>query len=96
MTALTHEPRTWYAGAEDCGHIAPPEPVLPDDPSDLAWEAWDDDHPYGSEGERICLDAPAGQFCPACTAYARDEGMCGDDTFIAAADCVYGPRGEAA
>jgi hypothetical protein len=95
MSILTHEPSPLYVLAENCDHIEPPEPAAGVDDGN-AWDAYQDDHPVRYEpGERICLltESPTetGRYCPACTAYAREEFGLASDAYIDAADCVHAP-----
>ncbi|MER7953881.1 hypothetical protein [Streptomyces sp. NPDC096030] len=62
-----HEPEQWHFNADtnECPHGPEPE----DDASD-EWEEWTDRHPTYDDG-RLCLDAPAGEACGACSA---DDG----------------------
>ena len=63
-----------FRGADDCDHPEPPE-YMPDwDKWNPAWNEWDADHPYGVEGERLCMLSPLNRtYCPACTEVAADE-----------------------
>jgi len=64
-----HKPETWFweAGAADCPHG--PQPDVDTDGD--AWDAWRERHPSSDNGP-ICLDAPAGEACGACSAEHGD------------------------
>lgn len=67
MTDLyDHEPQQFYWDADTrfCPHGPEPE----DDTTD-EWMEWDDRHPSYDNG-KLCLDAPAGICCPACSSEA--------------------------
>jgi hypothetical protein len=64
-TALEdHKPEPWFweAGATECPHGAEPRYEFFCD----AWDAWRERHPSSDSGP-ICLDAPAGEACGACS-----------------------------
>ncbi len=67
-TVELHEPETWYweVGSEHCPHGPEPE-----DDSSPEWEAWDERHVGSPQDVRICLDAPMGPVCGACS---EDQG----------------------
>jgi hypothetical protein len=69
MTTTTagHEPETWYweAGSDQCPHGAEP-----DSDSD-AWDDWSERHHWSPQDVRVCLDAPMGDVCGACS---EDQG----------------------
>lgn len=70
MTDLyDHEPVPFYESVDSprCPH--PPEPNYRTDGE--AWDAWSERHPASDDG-RVCLDAPIGDHCPACTAEHND------------------------
>lgn len=75
MTEI-HEPQPfyWNADTDRCKHGAEPD----SETDGAAWDAWSDLHPVSDDG-RICLEAPAGDACPECSA------ECGD--MVAWADC---------
>lgn len=60
---LDHEPTAfyWEAGSEHCPHG--PEP----DRNSDAWDAWAERHTGSPQDVFICLDAPMGDCCPACS-----------------------------
>ena len=63
----THNALPVYLFADNCEHPEPPEDAPERD-------VWDDDHPYGIEGEPICLlTLMDGTYCPACTEVAAEE-----------------------
>ncbi|WP_328632050.1 hypothetical protein [Streptomyces sp. NBC_00356] len=69
MTDLyDHEPTQffWEAGGEHCPHGAEP------DSSSSEWDAWAARHRASDQTDWICLDAPMGAHCPACTAEHND------------------------
>jgi hypothetical protein len=61
----THESGAYYwnADTDECPHST--EPNIKTDGE--AWDLWSDRHPVSDDG-RICLDAPAGEACLACSA----------------------------
>lgn len=63
-----HKPEAWFweAGADDCPHAPQPDHVTDGE----AWDAWRERHPSADCGP-ICLDAPAGEACGACS---EDDG----------------------
>lgn len=63
-----HEPTKfyWEAGSEHCPHGSEPERISPE--SDAWWER----HSGSPQDVYICLDAPAGTACPACSAEQGD------------------------
>lgn len=65
-----HEPTKfyWEAGSEHCPHGA--EPDYDADPG--AWDDWYERHTGSPQDVRICLDAPMGDHCPACSAEHGD------------------------
>jgi hypothetical protein len=69
-TSTDHYPQPWYreAGSENCSHG--PEPDYDTDPG--AWDAWYERHPGSPQNVRICLDAPMGDHCPACSDWHND------------------------
>jgi hypothetical protein len=77
MAAVTrHGAVPWYEGAYGCGHPEPPEDAPERD-------EWDADHPWGTEGERVCLLTPAGVCCPACTEVAAEEEDLPEGEYVA-------------
>src|SRR5947208_3680027 len=68
MTTDDHKPEPWFweAGAEECPHA--PQPDV--DTDGEAWDVWRERHPSSDSGP-ICLDAPAGEACGACS---EDDG----------------------
>ncbi|MEU3620631.1 hypothetical protein ABZ725_51605 [Streptomyces sp. NPDC006872] len=64
QTTADHRPEPWFweAGGDDCPHG--PEP---DNTTD-AWDEWGDRHTGSPQGVSVCLDAPAGDACPECSA----------------------------
>lgn len=92
-----HQPVQVYAGADGCDHDCPPEPDWDSEPAEdvvAAWEAYEDDHPYGvtPSGEndvRICTLTPDHQACPACSALVYSAW--GDDEYIDASRCMVRP-----
>ncbi|MFF8590012.1 hypothetical protein ACF061_00990 [Streptomyces sp. NPDC015220] len=56
----------WSADSDDCPHTQPDYETEGD-----AWDLWRDRHPSSDDGP-ICLDAPAGICCPACSAEHGD------------------------
>ncbi|MFE7111697.1 hypothetical protein ACFU98_29735 [Streptomyces sp. NPDC057575] len=65
----THESGAfyWNADTDDCPHGAEPDIETEGE----AWDLWSDRHPTSDDG-RICLDAPAGEACLACSAESGD------------------------
>lgn len=64
---LAHGVVRLYSVAGDCDH---PEPA---DDTAAEWADWEDDHPYGMEGQRLCVvTPPMGSGCPACTEAVAD------------------------
>ncbi|MGW2861888.1 hypothetical protein [Streptomyces sp. NPDC001205] len=63
MTDFDHQPEPWFweAGSEHCPHGAEP-----DRDSD-AWDVWAERHDGSPQDVFICLDAPMGDHCPACS-----------------------------
>lgn len=64
MTETTdHQPEKWFweAGSDKCPHGPEPEYTSP------AWDDWHDRHTGSPQDVRICLDAPAGDVCGACS-----------------------------
>ena len=63
-TAAGHQPEPWYweAGSSKCPHG--PEPEDRDSP---AYDTWLERHHSSDQDVYICLDAPMGDACPACT-----------------------------
>lgn len=63
MTEI-HEPGAFYWNADSpyCKHGVEPDSETDGD----AWDTWADVHPVSDDG-RICLDAPAGEACLACS-----------------------------
>lgn len=81
MTDTTdHRPEAWFheIGSDDCPHGAEP-----DDDTSPEWEVWYDEtsgrHTSSPQDVRICLDAPAGEACGACS---EDNGE-----FVPWSDC---------
>lgn len=69
MTATDdHKPEPWYweANSDECPHGPEPEDDSPE------WDEWMDRHTWAPQDVRICLDAPAGTACPACSAECGD------------------------
>jgi hypothetical protein len=64
MTEL-HEPGAfyWEVGSDQCPHGAEPDIETEGE----AWDLWRDRHPSSDDGP-VCLDAPAGDACLACSA----------------------------
>lgn len=56
------EPWFWEAGGDDCPHGPEPE-----DDTTEAWDDWSDRHTWSPQDVRVCLDAPAGDMCAACS-----------------------------
>lgn len=58
-----HTPVAWYweAGGDQCPHGAEP------DRSSDAWDIWAEHHQSSPRGVFVCLDAPAGDMCEACS-----------------------------
>lgn len=63
MTTYEHRPVPyfWEAGSDECPHGP-----APDRDSD-AWDDWAERHPGSPEEIFICLDAPIGECCDACS-----------------------------
>lgn len=63
MTDIEHQPEKWYweAGGDTCPHGPEPDDNSPE------WDAWSDRHQWSPQDVRICLDAPAGDMCGACS-----------------------------
>ncbi|MGC5400186.1 hypothetical protein ACPXCP_31155 [Streptomyces sp. DT20] len=59
-----HQPENWFheAGSDDCPHGAEPQ-----DRDSEAWDVWSDRHTGSPQDVYICLEAPAGQCCGACS-----------------------------
>lgn len=59
----THQPEPWFWGADSdqCPHGAKPD-VLSDE-----YDVWAEQHQGSPQDVFICLDAPAGDVCGACT-----------------------------
>jgi hypothetical protein len=62
MTDHKPEPWFWEAASDDCPHGAEPT-----DDTSPEWEVWDGSHTGSPQDVRICLDAPAGEACGACS-----------------------------
>jgi hypothetical protein len=62
-TASDHRSEPWYweAGSEHCPHGPEPEQ------QSSAWDTWAARHTGSPQDVRICLDAPMGDHCPACS-----------------------------
>ncbi|MEU0783475.1 hypothetical protein ABZ341_18115 [Streptomyces sp. NPDC006173] len=58
-----HQPEPWFweAGSDTCPHGPEPEDDSPE------WDDWHDRHTGSAQDVRICLDAPAGDACAACS-----------------------------
>jgi hypothetical protein len=58
-----HRPESWFheAGGDACPHGVEPDGDSPE------WDAWYDRHTGSAQDVRICLDAPAGEACGACS-----------------------------
>jgi hypothetical protein len=67
-TESDHQPESWFheIGSDDCPHGAEP-----DDDNTPEWEVWEEQtsarHTGSPQDVRICLDAPAGEACGACS-----------------------------
>lgn len=68
-TTRDHEPAAfyWAADSDECPHGAQPDYRTDGE----AWDTWRERHPSSDDGP-ICLDAPAGTACPACSAEHGD------------------------
>lgn len=64
-----HEPGAfyWEAGSDQCPHGAEPDIETEGE----AWDLWNDRHVSSDDGP-VCLDAPAGDACLACSAEDGD------------------------